>query len=582
MATLPNEIILEVVKHFPIVTEFKHPDDVLEEYNLTKKTLTSLCLVSKTWRDIAQPLLYRTYIKTEKTDPNIDHDEYNEAKIEALEAKGVDISTLPEEEFEWTDYRKPIPIEMFIRTMIERPDLAEQVECLSISNYWDENAERKWGRTDVNKALGEMMYNASLKVPPQKTKPAWRFDDWQEDWRNELREGDEIAEVALLMVLLPNVRCLDLGTSSGTYGTYVHDLWSQLLGPQSTKNVEHYGQDLDIDVDFASQSSEPPLILSHLEYFNARVDSFLWKSAPKIHIVSPILTIPSLKIFYSWGLQEEYWSENVRLPLAHLKEVFLNDCRVSEDVLIVTIGCCERLESLDVVYSRWTDEVNLSISFLMALSQRKETLKRLTLFLPEFYEHRNDRELFINAPWDLRDLTNLETLSLDYEIIFSEDADVDPYDPDNVKFPYNLPESIEQLNIENCKLNEDMAECACYLLEARKKFNKLKFFEVNYETLEPANDIQKDQIVKLSMVAGMFKVEGTKMSVVDDDDKMLVPPEMVKVEDGPGSDGEDDWSDMSGSELGSLKDAGDRSNEDDRVNEDTNEETQGRYNLRPR
>jgi hypothetical protein len=78
MATLPNEIILEVVKHFPIVTEFKHRDDVLEEYNLTKNTLTSLCLVSKAWRDIAQPLLYRTYIKTEKTDPNIDHDEYKD------------------------------------------------------------------------------------------------------------------------------------------------------------------------------------------------------------------------------------------------------------------------------------------------------------------------------------------------------------------------------------------------------------------------------------------------------------------------------------------------------------------------
>lgn len=143
MAALPNEIILEIVKHFPVITKFKHPDDILEEYNLTKNTLASLCLVSKAWRDIAQPLLYRTYIKTEKTDPNIDRDEYNEAKIEALEAEGVDISTLPEEEFEYTDYRKPIPIEIFIRTMIERPDLAERVECLSISNYWDENAERK-------------------------------------------------------------------------------------------------------------------------------------------------------------------------------------------------------------------------------------------------------------------------------------------------------------------------------------------------------------------------------------------------------------------------------------------------------
>lgn len=143
------------------------------------------------------------------------------------------------------------------------------------------------------------MYDASLRVPPQTTKSTLRYDDWQEDWRIELREGDEIAEVALLMVILPNIKHLDLGTSSETYGTYVHDLWRQLLGSQSTKKVKHFYQDLEIDVDFLSQSSEPPSILSRLECLNARVDSFLYKSAPKIHIVSPILTIPSLKSFYS-------------------------------------------------------------------------------------------------------------------------------------------------------------------------------------------------------------------------------------------------------------------------------------------
>jgi hypothetical protein len=81
-------------------------------------------------------LLYRTYIKTEKTDPGIDHDEHNKAKIEAMKVQGIDIKTIPKEEFEWTGYRKPIQFEMFIRTILERPDLGEQVECLLISNYW--------------------------------------------------------------------------------------------------------------------------------------------------------------------------------------------------------------------------------------------------------------------------------------------------------------------------------------------------------------------------------------------------------------------------------------------------------------
>lgn len=249
------------------------------------------------------------------------------------------------------------------------------------------------------------------------------------------------------------------------------------------------------------------------------------------------------------------------------------------------MGCCKQLESLDVMYSNLTDQVKLSVSFLMALAQRKETLKKPTLFLPDFQENdQEEYELFINAPWDLRQITNLETLSIDYEILFQEDPYADSNDPDNVKFPDNLPDSIGQLNIERCVLDVDIAEDACYLLEARKKFSKLKSLEINYKTLEPANDFQRDQVVKLSMVAGMFKAGGIRMGVNDDDDKVLVPPQMVKVEDGPRNGEEDDWTDMSGSELGSPESASDEDNENDNdeTNEDTDDEEQGRYNLRPR
>ncbi|THX18081.1 hypothetical protein D6D13_00375 [Aureobasidium pullulans] len=578
MVNLPNEILLEVVRNYPTFTRLRHPDDVLEQYNLVKNTLASLCLVSKSWRDIAQPLLYRAYIKTEKNDPNQDEDEYDAAKIDAMEERGEDTSELTDEEMGFTGQRKPIQLEKFIRTMIERPDLAAEVECLSISNYWDEIAsiERRFGRTDVNAALGEMMVEASKRVPPQEIKWNWRSSEWQESWRDDLREGDEVAEVALLMFLLPNIRWLDLGTSSADYGIQVQDIWRQLLGSQSKAKVEHHGQEQEIEADFLSQTGNPA-ILSRLEYFSARADSFLYKDAPTINTVSEILTIPSLKSFYGFGLQEEHWSYNVRLPLGHLKELFFNECRVSEEVLITLVDSCEQLESLDVAFSYYTDEISLSARFIYALARCKETLKELTLFLPDECDSRSRRELFINAPFDLRRLANLDTLSFDYDILFQErHPDPEPDHPDNVKFPHNLPESIERLNVENCRLDEDMARHAASLVATKQKYNKLKFVEFNFKTLEPVNDRERDQVSGMSLTAGVYQALGRKLSIVSDDDKVVVPHPAFDPRNRRQSDQEDGWSDMDEDEdEDEDEEMGD--NDDGNVDPD-----QGRYDLRPR
>ncbi|KAH0282859.1 hypothetical protein KCU62_g9453, partial [Aureobasidium sp. EXF-3399] len=520
MVTLPFEILLEIAKCYPPITKVQDPDDVLEEYNIVKNTLASLCLVSKAWRDIAQPLLYRTYIKTEKTDIGIDHDEYNEAKIDAMVAQGMDITKIPEEEFEYTDYRKPIPLEMFIRTILERPDLAEQVECLSISNYWDESERRPYGRTDVNKALGEAMYNASLKVPPQKTPWEWRYpSEWQEDWRNELREGDEVAEVALLMVLSPNIRFLNLGTSSKTFGAYVQDLWRQLLGSQSKETRELYG--------------------------------------------------------------------------------------VSEDALACIVDDCKQLECLDVVYSEWSrwTGVTLGMPFLVTLALRKDTLKRLTLLLPPSFKLRNHHSN-ITAPFDLHRLTNLVTLSIDYAIIFSEresrPGEDDRYNP---KFPKNLPRSIEQLHIQCCRLDQGMAGYALLLLEARRRYNKLKTLQVTYETFEAKNAAEKKQMISLSSTVRLFKDYGLELRIESEEGQFIVPAvfedsDAAKkyrkfVLDAPDSDS-DDWDDVdSDDDLDIADDADEEEDEDndndndvddveDEMDEGTHTGEQGRYNLRPR
>jgi hypothetical protein len=384
-------------------------------------------------------------------------------------------------------------------------------------------------------------------------------------------------------------------------------------------------------VDFLSQTGTP-LILSRLESFNARVDNSTYENAPNIDIVEEVLTIPSLKNFYCWGLQQ-LWSEDLRLPLDHLKNVYLDDCRVSDNALVTIVDACKQLESLDVVYSEWSrwTEVRLGMSFLVALAQRKETLKRLTLLLPPGFHQRSHQVVYITAPFDLRRLTNLETLSIDYEILFSEresrSAEDDRHNP---RIPCNLPKSISQLNIEGCRLDEDMGESATELISAKRKYNKLEYLRCGYDTLKPANEAERKQVASLSITVAIYKLCGKDLRVVSDDDRVLVPHPFVDSKNHPlftevfsdvsdselgdwedvdsdfdidggedvddiddGEDDEDD--DDDGDNPGVGENAGlhenldvnesvreDAMDDDDKMNEDMNGEQEGRYNLRPR
>lgn len=121
-----------------------------------------------------------------------------------------------------------------------------------------------------------------------------------------------------------------------------------------------------------------------------------------------------------------------------------------------------------------------------------------------------------------------------------------------------------------------MREHASNFLEARGKFNKLRFFELNCNIVERTDVAEKHRILSMFMVAGMFKNAGIRMSVVDDGGRVPIPQPMSNVEKVLRLD-RDDRSDMSDSRLSASEDAN-----DDETNDDTNEEALGRYNLRLR
>jgi hypothetical protein len=161
--------------------------------------------------------------------------------------------------------------------------------------------------------------------------------------------------------------------------------------------------------------------------------------------------------------------------------------------------------------------------------------------------------LYIYASFDLRRLEHLAVLSIDHEIMFSErETAPGEDDQNNPKFPYNLPKSIEQLNIQYCLLDEDMAECASYLLEVKHKYNKLKSLQVTYESFESDTDAMKEQLLSLSCVAGIYKAFGVEMRVVSEEGQVIDPhPAFEGRNVGQGFQRE--LLDVSDSELGDFK-----------------------------
>ena len=240
--------------------------------------------------------------------------------------------------------------------------------------------------------------------------------------------------------------------------------------------------------------------------------------------------------------------------------------------------------------------------FLVNLAQRKDTLKRLTLLLPPSFKQRSHQSYF-TAPFDLRRLTNLVTLSIDYQIIFSErESRPGEDDRQNPKFPTNLPKSIEQLHVQCCRLDQGMAWAALYLLEARRRYNKLKTLQVTYETFETNTDAEKKQMISLSSTTKLYKEYGLELRVESEEGQVILPSpyedsDAAKdyrrfVLDAPDS-GSDDWIDVdSDDDIDVLNDVDDDEDEDsdneddednvdDEMDEGIRTEEQGRYDLRP-
>lgn len=197
LKALPDELALLVLGSFIQWqnTGSGHRAPLLEPTGL--RALARVCRTCKKLRDLAEPVLYHNYSKPAITNVQVTH----------LDLDDGDDHADPERAGSVNNIQPNLSLRRFIRTLIERPDLAAHVECISL---------RQWETIDTLAFSG-------LKTCPRPAEEARVYymtvsrllscsmsQSWVTAWLYALSESIEDAEIAFLLALTPNVEQLEL------------------------------------------------------------------------------------------------------------------------------------------------------------------------------------------------------------------------------------------------------------------------------------------------------------------------------------------------------------------------------------
>lgn len=321
---LPDELLLQIFTHL-LSWEDAHRLDFEKVDEDGLKTLANLCISSKRLRFIAEPILYSIYVKPIHLCDREDHS-----------PSLCPIVHIPN-----------VSLRHFIRTLIERPDLAALVKFVQLRAWETERTlgEELWSfeqaRFDVTSIppsteLAQKFWDAASELAPAEKPP--------KDLLIALCRGDEDAEIALLLSLLPNVEKL------------------QITFP----NVPMDGYEFFFLHDITQKSSLRPDIkqgprlrtLQKLKQLEVR--SFWTDDGDlglPIYPFSAFFCLPELEVFKGRNMlvesDPEEWGE-WSCPQGHssIRDLHLEDSLISSAAIATLVASCKDLRSLNVSFSR--------------------------------------------------------------------------------------------------------------------------------------------------------------------------------------------------------------------------------------
>ncbi|KAI5238117.1 hypothetical protein E4T43_07690 [Aureobasidium subglaciale] len=345
MVHLPNELWLEIASYH-VVPEMtcKHA---------SRQTLIALCLVSKQLCAAIQPLLYHDFTKFAR--PSAAYRLATKDSEWLHKYYQRDIRT-------FRTVRKTTRLEKFLRTLINRPDLAAEIRYLSIEEFHDTNAIPYWFIGLYNKLPLDRTISTLFAHALQNSSAIGLLSRTsQSTWDEHLRDGVEGVEVALLLTLVPQLRSLSLQSIETTLESHVQELCDTVLGAAPL-----YGplkQPPKLPVKIRSQLQRPleifPVLTSLKLQSRCNKD---YRDSLQLRHCQNLLSLPNLTHFVGSCLQDSLdpLGQLSYHSLAHLRHVELKHCK--------------------------------AIDFFTSLQTMTNTLERLTLMLPE-YENTNVLDL---------------------------------------------------------------------------------------------------------------------------------------------------------------------------------------------
>ncbi|TIA72777.1 hypothetical protein D6C76_06842 [Aureobasidium pullulans] len=415
---------------------------------------------------------------------------------------------------------KNTQLENFLRTLIERPDLAAAVVNLRIDRYNDkENSYSRYRKFEVlplNPTLSGIFESAIEVFISPSTEPPSLLDghiSTRDRWKGELRAGIEGAEVALLLAVLPNVKFLDLEVSGGptpSLGSFVRVLCEAISGYRAwahedteeqnkkdkhgdedgeKKGAEDKNQKNEVGDPrreeekevccggFWCPSHDPPPGLKHLECLSVRAFDTQNRCGFNLQECVPLLTLPTLVSFRGYGLDYEYYMYNIGkpkspLPLDHLRSLKLEYSQLDGRLFTGLLGGTRlQLQTLIIdtygVLDSRVDESHFHERLQQALVTMASTLEHLVFVTPE------DTMSMLN----LQKLTRLRYLELGIASLVGRKIFV----PHPQCITTRLPQNLQHLCLR--RADDEVWEPAIALIKAKVTsldFVELKVIEIRF------------------------------------------------------------------------------------------------------
>ncbi|MCJ1470449.1 hypothetical protein MMC07_009094 [Pseudocyphellaria aurata] len=406
--------------------------DIRTKRIIAQRTLRSLCLVSKLFQTLAEPLLYSSWKHYEETT----HKTYVES-------------------FAWTK-TQDICLQQFLRTLITRGDLSHHVKYIELENWrtpYHERGYKRYGETvphAIDPEDSKMFVEAAKKAcVPRDTK-----------WLSAIAQGCADALVALLLTLVHNLEGL-------SFILPYHSRYPAQI-------IAH-----------AAFDSVPPSLysfprLSHVSYAHCNIAQDGFNPSD----LSPYFFFPAMRVIEGWQCAEsgtvnsqKRWS----LPQKKSKviSIELRKSQIDNDSIAIFLGACEALESFTLANHFFEEESLAYPEVCRSLQSVRSSLKQFRLdtqagrFLTPF-----------SAPSpSLNTFPKLECLNLELDFLLGPDPARAPQLADV------LPTSITSLTLRcgeihrNSRRSWDRKRLAPFVQNlaqcSKDKFPRLKKIELD-------------------------------------------------------------------------------------------------------